>query len=98
MSENQIGDEAAFCRAIDINPDVVKAGSLQINMQGGQAVVQCVIMLPVTHERLAHAMLAAAGQVPQEGPRAVPEDHKPPAQKAAARKTPAKKAPAKKRP
>lgn len=95
MTDQNLGDEAAFCRAIDINPDVVKAGSLEIKMQGGKAFVECSIILPVSHALLATAMAAAAGE-PKEGPRAVPQDRKPPAKKATARKAPAKKATPKK--
>lgn len=89
-NDNEIGDEAAFCRALDINPDVVESGSIKINMQGGKALLEFRALLPVTHAQLAAAMLAAS-QPKEEGLVAVPQDHKPPAKKAAARKAPAKK-------
>lgn len=89
MSDEQINNEAAFARALDLNPDVIVKGSMTIEMRGAHALLGFQVKMPVSHQRLAAAMMAAAGEMPPEEPQEAPK-------KAPARRAPAKKAAAKK--
>lgn len=66
MSDNNdrqdyIADESAFMNALDINPDIVAAGSIRVRFERSTPFVEFQAVVPVPTKKLAKAMMAAAG-------------------------------------
>jgi hypothetical protein len=100
MSEQQaespvppIANEAEFCRALGINPDTVKSGSLEVKIINGQPTLTFTSMFLIPARALGMAFMASAPHEEMPPQVKTPQDRKPKAtpRKRAPRKTAAKK-------
>jgi hypothetical protein len=87
VSDEQISNEEAFARALDLNPDVIVKGSITISMKAQHAVVGFQVVVPVDYPRLAAAMMAGQLEEPKPEPAKTPPRKRAPAKKAAAKKS-----------